>query len=64
MDLAGERGLRQVELGGGFSETQSFRHGYEITQVTQFHNVKGNLATPYGIAKVLLVVWVDSSLLR
>jgi hypothetical protein len=28
-----------MQLGGGFSEIQIFRHRYEISEVTQFHNV-------------------------
>jgi hypothetical protein len=27
-----------MQFSGGFGEIQLFRHGHEITQVTQFHN--------------------------
>jgi hypothetical protein len=50
MDLACERGLRQMQLCGGFGEIQDFRHGHEITQVTQFHILTGSLAILVALA--------------
>ena len=41
LDLPGEGGLADVQTFGGAPEREQFRHGREVTQVTQFHENNG-----------------------